>query len=259
MLVIIKDDYEAVSIEAANMFADRLRKKPNLVVGLPTGSTPLGLYRQLTRMNKEKGLDFSKVTTFNLDEYVGLTPEDRKSYHWFMWDNFFNHVNVDPRFVHIPDGMAVDIEVHCAWYEEEIRRFGGIDLQVLGIGANGHIAFNEPSSSLGSRTRVKTLSTATRQDNARYFGSLDQVPKHALTMGIGTIMEARELLLIATGAAKADAIQAAVEGPLTAMVPASMIQMHRECVVIVDREAAAKLSGEHHTSLDEAVLVIRKD
>jgi len=254
MLVIVKEDYAQVSAEAGRLVADRLMRKPNLVLGLATGSSPLGLYRELIRMCHSEGLDFSKVTTFNLDEYVGLPPEHEQSYHRFMWQSLFDHINVDRRFVHIPNGMVHDVEAHCDWYEEEIVRAGGIDLQVLGIGANGHIAFNEPGSSLGSRTRVKTLTEKTRQDNARFFGSVEEVPRYAITMGIGTIMESRELLLIATGEAKAEAIRAAVEGPLTAMVPASMIQMHRKAYLILDRAAASLLGGEHAESLQAAAL-----
>jgi glucosamine-6-phosphate deaminase len=225
-----------------------------MVLGLATGSTPLGLYRVLIRMHQEAGLDFARVTTFNLDEYVGLPPSHPQSYTHFMEENLFRHLNLHRRYVHVPNGMALDIESHCEWYEEAIRRADGIDLQILGIGANGHIAFNEPGSSLGSRTRVKTLTMQTRQDNARFFGSLDAVPRHALTMGIGTIMDARELLLLASGTTKADAIRAAVEGPITGMVPASMIQMHRRAFLILDREAASKLTGEYSESLDEAEL-----
>lgn len=254
MFVIIKDDYEAVSVEAAKLVTDRLRRKPNLVLGLATGSTPLGLYRELIRLH-QAGLDLSKITTFNLDEYVGLPPDHEQSYNRFMWDNLFSHINVHPRYIHIPNGMATDIDAHCEWYEEAIRRSGGIDLQLLGIGVNGHIAFNEPGSSLGSRTRVKTLTKTTREDNARFFGSLDNVPRYALTMGVGTVMETKELLLVASGEAKADAIRAAVEGPLTAMVPASIIQMHRKATVIVDRAAASRLSGEYAETLEEAMLI----
>lgn len=258
MLVIIKEDYEAVSAEAARLVVDRLLRKPNMVLGLATGSTPVGLYRELIRRCREDGLDFTKVTTFNLDEYVGLPPDHDQSYHRFMREQLFDHMNLDPRHTHIPNGMAMDIEAHCEWYEEQIQRMGGIDLQVLGIGANGHIAFNEPGSSLGSRTRVKTLTRQTREDNARFFSSMEEVPKHAITMGIGTIMEAHELLMLVTGESKADALQAAAEGPLTAMVPASMIQMHRKAYVIADRAAASKLSGEHATSLEAASLVRRR-
>lgn len=245
MLVIVKENYDEMSKEAAKIVAELVRKKPDCVLGLATGSTPLGLYKELIRLHKEEGLDFSKVTTFNLDEYVGLRPEHPQSYHYFMWENFFKHINIDPRYVHIPHGMADDIEEHCRWYEEKIKQAGGIDLQILGIGANGHIAFNEPGSSLGSRTRIKTLTEKTRQDNARFFRSIDEVPKYAITMGIGTIMEARHLLLLASGKNKAHAIKITVEGPITAMVPATIVQMHPKATIIVDKEAASELTGKY--------------
>lgn len=244
MLVIVKESYDEISKEAAKIVAARLRRKPNLVLGLATGSTPVGLYKELIRMHKEEGLDFSKVVTFNLDEYIGLPPHHDQSYRYFMDVNLFNHINIDSRYIHVPNGMADDIEAHCEWYEEQIKKFGGIDLQILGIGANGHIAFNEPGSSLGSRTRIKTLTQQTIKDNARFFKSIEEVPKYAITMGIGTIMEAKEIILLASGKNKADAIKAAVEGPITAMCPASIIQMHRKAIVIVDKEAASKLSQE---------------
>lgn len=242
MLVSIKSSYDEVSKAAAVLVADRIRRKPNLVLGLATGATPLGLYRELIRMNREEGLSFSKVTTFNLDEYIGLPRTHPQSYYHFMSEHLFRHVDIPPRSIHVPDGMAGDIEAHCEWYEEEIRRKGGIDLQVLGIGANGHIAFNEPGSSLGSRTRIKTLTEQTVRDNARYFQSPAEVPKTAITMGIGTIMEAKEVLLLASSAAKAEAVRAAIEGPIMAMVPASIIQLHRKAYVTIDQEAASKLT-----------------
>ncbi|NOZ56315.1 MAG: glucosamine-6-phosphate deaminase [Calditrichaeota bacterium] len=245
MLVLVKEDYDDMSKEAAKIVAALVRRKPDCVLGLATGSTPLGLYKELIRLHKEEGLDFSKVTTFNLDEYVGLPPEHDQSYHYFMWENLFKHINIDPSRVHIPHGMADDVEEHCRWYEERIKKAGGIDLQVLGIGANGHIAFNEPGSSLGSRTRIKTLTEKTRQDNARFFKSIDEVPKYAITMGIGTIMEARQLLLLASGKNKAHAIKITVEGPITAMVPATIVQMHPKATIIVDKEAAAELTGKY--------------
>ncbi len=243
MLVILKDDYDEMSKEAALIIVDRLRKKPNLVLGLATGSTPLGLYKELIRMHKDEGLDFSKVTTFNLDEYVGLSPLHNQSYQYFMRENLFKQINIPEQSIHLPDGLADDIDGFCDWYEEEIRKVGGIDLQVLGIGPNGHIAFNEPGSSLGSRTRVKTLTENTRKANARFFKNFGEVPKYALTMGVGTILDARVLLLLSNGAARADAIKAAVEGPLTGQCPASVIQLHRKTFVILDHEAGAKLSG----------------
>jgi glucosamine-6-phosphate deaminase len=245
MLVILKKDYDELSVEAAKIVADRLQRKPNLVLGLATGSTPLGLYKELIRMHKYEGLDFSKVTTFNLDEYVGLPPSHDQSYHYFMQKNFFDGVNIDPRYIHVPHGMAKDIKLFCNWYEERIKSFGGIDVQVLGIGANGHIAFNEPGSSLGSRTRIKTLTATTREDNKRFFKKDEDVPKYAITMGVGTIMDAKELLLVASGKGKADAIKAAVEGPITAMCPASIIQMHNEAFVIVDNDAGSNLEGTY--------------
>lgn len=245
MLVIIKENYENLSKEAAKIVADRLRKKPNLVLGLATGSTPLGLYKELIRMHKNEGLDFSKVTTFNLDEYVGLPPQHLQSYHYFMNENFFKHINLDQRFIHVPHGMAEDPDIFCEWYEKRMIEVGGIDLQILGIGGNGHIAFNEPGSSLGSRTRIKTLTQKTREDNARFFDTMDEVPKYAITMGIGTIMDAKELLLVANGTGKADAIKSSVEGPISAMCPASIIQMHKMAFVVVDKQAASVLQGTY--------------
>lgn len=254
MLVIVKEDQDAVGREAARIVADRLRAKPSLVLGLATGSSPLGLYAELVRMNRDEGLDFSKATTFNLDEYVGLPPEHDQSYHYFMREHLFKHINVDPRYVHIPLGTVKDISVFCQWYEQRIAEVGGIDLQVLGIGANGHIAFNEPGSSLGSRTRIKTLAGTTRLDNARFFMNADEVPKYAITMGVGTIMEAKEIVLLASGSSKADAIKAAVEGPITAFCPASMIQMHRKVFVVVDKSAAADLTGLYNDTWDSESL-----
>ncbi|MFQ6676599.1 MAG: glucosamine-6-phosphate deaminase [Fidelibacterota bacterium] len=255
MLVIVKEDYDSLCKEAAQIVIDRLRRKPNLVLGLATGSTPLGLYKEFVRLHKEEGLDFSQVITFNLDEYVGLKPDHDQSYHHFMWKNLFEHININPANVHIPQGMFGEarigtsetdhkIELYCQWYEDEIKLVGGIDLQILGIGSNGHIAFNEPGSSLGSRTRIKTLTEETRQDNSRFFDTIDEVPKYAITMGIGTIMDAKEVILLANGEGKADAVEASVEGPITAMCPASMLQMHRKAIIIIDKKAASKLTGK---------------
>ncbi|NUO82336.1 glucosamine-6-phosphate deaminase [candidate division KSB1 bacterium] len=245
MLVHITENFEEMSKLAAQIVAELVRKKPDCVLGFATGSTPLGLYKELIRMHHKEGLDFSKVTTFNLDEYVGLPPEHNQSYHYFMWENLFNHINVDRRFVHIPMGMAKDIDAFCEWYEEKIQKAGGIDLQILGIGANGHIAFNEPGSSLGSRTRIKTLTGTTREANARFFQTPDEVPRYALTMGVGTIMDAKEILLLANGESKAEAIAATCEGPITAMWPATIVQMHRLATVIVDKAAASKLKMKY--------------
>ena len=242
MEIIIQPTPEAGSIIAAQIIAKLVRTKPDCVLGLATGSTPLATYRELARMHREDGLDFSKATTFNLDEYVGLPPEHSQSYHAFMDEHFFRHVNVPRALIHIPDGMARDIPAECARYEAAIVAAGGIDLQLLGIGTDGHIGFNEPSSSLASRTRIKTLTERTRADNARFFhGDLTQVPFHCITMGVGTIMASREVLLLAFGANKADAVAAAVEGPISAMNPASVLQMHPVAKCITDEPAAEKL------------------
>jgi glucosamine-6-phosphate deaminase len=235
--IIIQKKSEAATEIAAQIMAQLLRKKPNAVLGLATGSTPLLLYQMLAEMK----LDWRRVTTFNLDEYVGLPPEHPQSYHHFMWENFFRRINIARKNVHIPDGMAKDIPKFCAQYEKKIRAAGGIELQVLGIGTDGHIGFNEPTSSLASRTRIKALTPQTRRDNARFFRNEDEVPHHCITMGIGTIMEARQCLLLAFGQSKARAIAEAVEGPITAMNPASVLQMHPSVKVCLDEGAASRL------------------
>ncbi|MCX7915339.1 MAG: glucosamine-6-phosphate deaminase [Verrucomicrobiae bacterium] len=237
MEIIIQPTPEAASQIAARIIARLLREKPNAVLGLATGSTPLLLYQELIRMK----LDWGRVTTFNLDEYVGLPPDHPQSYHHFMHTHLFRHINIPPNQIHIPDGMAKDIPAFCKHYEDQIAAAGGIDLQVLGIGTDGHIGFNEPSSSLASRTRIKTLTDQTRRDNARFFRSLDEVPYHVITMGIGTIMEARQILLLAFGKHKARAIAEAVEGPITAMNPASVLQLHPVVKVCLDEAAASEL------------------
>ena len=237
MEIIIQPTPEAATAIAARLIARLLKEKPDAVLGLATGSTPLPLYRALVDMQ----LDWSRVRTFNLDEYLGLAPEHPQSYHHFMWENHFRHVNIRPENVHIPDGLAADVPAFCADYEARIRAVGGIDLQLLGIGSDGHIGFNEPSSSLASRTRIKTLTQRTRADNARFFASADEVPSHVITMGIGTIMEARTNLLLAFGAKKAQALAEAAEGPVTAMNPASALQLHPDTRVCLDEAAATQL------------------
>ena len=239
--IIIQPDPESASQVAARMIARLLREKPDAVLGLATGSTPLLLYRELVRLHRAGQLDFSRVTTFNLDEYVGLPAEHPQSYHSFMSNNLFQHVNVPPQHIHIPDGRASDIPGYCKNYEAQVRAAGGIDLQVLGIGTDGHLGFNEPSSSLASRTRIKTLTAQTRRDNARFFGSEDLVPHHVITMGVGTVMEARQCLLLAFGAHKAHAVADAAEGPVTAMNPASMLQLHPTVKFCLDASAATQL------------------
>ena len=243
--VIITRDYDEMSKLAAKMIADAIRSKPNLVLGLATGETPIGCYRELVRMHKEEGLDFSQVVTFNLDEYLGLPPSHEQSYHYFMYVNLFNHINIKKENIHIPNGVAENVEEHCREYERMIKEAGGIDLQLLGIGRNGHIGFNEPGSPFDSRTRVVKLAEMTRRDNARFFKSIDEVPTHAITMGLATIMEAKKIILIASGKNKADAIAKSVEGPKTTAVPASILQDHPDCTFIIDKDAASKLKGSY--------------
>jgi glucosamine-6-phosphate deaminase len=237
MEIVIQPTTEAAAGLAARLLAKLIRQRPNAVLGLATGSTPLQLYRELVALK----LDWQKITTFNLDEYVGISPQHEQSYHHFMWENLFRHVNIGVENVNIPDGLAKDIPASCERYEAEIKSAGGIDLQVLGIGTDGHIGFNEQTSSLASRTRIKTLTPQTRRDNARFFGSEQQVPPHVVTMGIGTIMEARHCVLLAFGVHKARAIAAAVEGPITAMNPASALQLHPKVTVFLDEAAASEL------------------
>lgn len=241
MEVFIFPDNKTMSVVAAREVAEVLNAKPDAVLGMATGSTPLGLYQELVRMYQRRELDFSHVTTFNLDEYVGLPVTHAQSYHHFMHEHFFRHVNIPPQNIHIPSGTTTNYRSFCTWYEQRIRDCGGIDLQILGIGSDGHIAFNEPGSSLSSRTRLKTLAKSTIDDNARFFNDRAEVPIYAITMGVGTILEARKLLLLASGRQKADAVTAAVEGPMTAMITASALQMHPDCQVLLDEDAASQL------------------
>ena len=241
MEIIIQSSPQSASLTGARIIARVIKEKPNAVLGLATGSTPSLLYRELVRLHRQEGLDFSHVTTFNLDEYVGLDPRHPASYHHFMHGNFFNHINVNPDRIFIPDGLARDVPAFCRQYEERIRQAGGIDVQILGIGTDGHIGFNEQASSLASRTRLKTLTAQTLKDNAPFFPNPDDMPRHAITMGVGTIMDARMVLLFAFGEKKAQAVAGAVEGPVTAMNPASILQLHPEAKFLIDDPAAAKL------------------
>ncbi len=241
MEVAVFKKYEEMSLAAAREVADVLNAKPNAVLGLATGSTPLGLYQELAKMCKRGELDFSHVTTFNLDEYVGLPITHPQSYHHFMHESFFKHINIPPQNVHIPSGTTNNYRSFCEWYEQRIRDVGGIDLQILGIGSDGHIGFNEPGSSLSSRTRLKTLAKSTIDDNARFFADRKDVPIYAITMGVGTILDAKRIIMLANGANKSEAIAAAVEGPVAGMVTASALQMHPEVMVFLDEAAAGQL------------------
>jgi glucosamine-6-phosphate deaminase len=242
MEVIICQSPAEAARKGAGIIARLLRENPAATLGLATGKTPLPLYGELIQAHRDGRIDFSRTRAFNLDEYAGIGPDHPASYRRFMQENLFSHINISPDNCHIPDGMAADMPSACAAYEEAIARAGGIDLQVLGIGGDGHIGFNEPGSSLRSRTRIKTLTERTRADNAHDFGAAERVPMHVVTMGVGTIMEARCLLLFAFGERKAHAVAAAVEGPVTAMVPASILQMHPCTKVLIDEAAATGLT-----------------
>lgn len=246
MLIVIDQNPESSSIRAANIVAALIRNKPWPVLGLATGKSPLGLYRELIRMHKEDGLDLSHVTTFNLDEYYGISKEHPQSFYRQIHQEFLDHVNILPGHTHIPDGSDPDFHSTCEKYEQAITDAGGIDIQILGIGRTGHIGFNEPTSSLASRTRLKTLSNETIDDNRSY-----DIPTVALTMGIGTILEARHMLLLAYGEAKSDALVRSIEGPITSSVSASALQLHRNVTVLADESAAAKLT--HRDYYDRVV------
>jgi len=240
--VIIRPTAADAADLVARIIARELRAHPHLVLGLATGRTMESVYARLVRMRHEDHLDFSLCSTFNLDEYVGLPPDDPHSYRHYMNHHLFRHVNIDLRNTHLPDGQAADLDAECRKYEELIKRFNGIDLQLLGLGRTGHIGFNEPLSALRSRTRVKALAPLTLEQNAALFSDPAQMPRRAITMGVGTILEARRILLLATGPKKADIIARAVEGPITSMISATSLQLHGHCTVVVDEAAAAGLS-----------------
>ena len=254
MRIVIEPVYEQMSRTAAAIVADLVQRKPNCVLGLATGSTPVGLYRELIRLSFEEDLDFSNVTTFNLDEYFRLSPEHDQSYRYFMEKNLFERLKTRPKTTHVPDGKAKDVSAHCASYEQAIQDAGGIDLQVLGIGGDGHIAFNEPGSSLGSRTRLVVLNEETIQDNARFFAPANEVPRCALTMGVATILETRCCLLLASGVKKAKVVAQAVEGPISSQITASALQMHPNTIAILDEEAADALELKDHYKHVQQVL-----
>jgi glucosamine-6-phosphate deaminase len=242
MKVVILEQPADVACYGANIFSKQLKQKPDSVFGLATGTTPISLYRELIERNRAGELSFSQVRTFNLDEYLDLPPDHPQSYRHFMNQEFFDHIDIDKDNTRVPQGDAAHPIRACEEYERAISDRGGIDIQLLGIGRNGHIGFNEPTSCLTSRTRVKTLTRETIDDNARFFSEGEHQPHLSLTMGIGTIMDARMVVLLATGESKAPAIKAMVEGPVSAWNPASALQMHPSTVVIVDDAAASELT-----------------
>ena len=241
MRIIITDSYEKMGLEAANIVAGQVYLKPDSVLGLATGSTPVSMYQRLAAVHKTVGLDFSEVTTFNLDEYIGMSPDNPQSYHYFMQENFFKHINIRPENVYLPNGMAEDMIAEGERYEKLIETKGGIDLQVLGIGKNAHIGFNEPDVKFAATTHKVELDEETIQANSRFFASVSEVPRYASSMGIETIMMAEHVILLAKGKNKAKAVYKAVCGDVTPEAPASILQLHRDVVVIVDEEAASML------------------
>ena len=241
MEVIIQPSKDAAAMLAARLIARELRANPQLVLGLATGKTMESVYGHLVRMHRREALDFSLCRTFNLDEYVGLPGADKHSYRFYMNQHLFQHVNIDLRNTYLPDGAAADLDAECRRYEGLIQRCGGIDIQLLGLGKAGHIGFNEPLSALRSRTRVKALTPTTLEQNAPLFDPPESMPRRAITMGVGTILESRRCLLLCTGDTKAAMLARAVEGPITSMVSATALQLHPRCTVVVDEEAAAGL------------------
>ena len=237
MIIYVGKDYQDVSRKAANIMSAQIIMKPDAVLGLATGSTPVGMYAQLVEWYKKGDLDFSRVTSVNLDEYKGLTRDNDQSYYYFMHEHLFDRVNIDPENTNVPNGMEEDSDKACADYNEIIRSVGGIDIQLLGIGGNGHIGFNEPGEAFEKETHCVDLTESTIKANARFFESMDEVPKQAYTMGIKNIMAAKKILLVATGSAKADALYKSLYGPITPNVPASILQLHQDVTVVADEDA----------------------
>ncbi|WP_044959112.1 glucosamine-6-phosphate deaminase [Butyrivibrio sp. WCD2001] len=238
-------DYNDLSRKAANIISAQVIMKPDAVLGLATGSSPIGTYKQLIDWYKKGDLDFSEVKTINLDEYKGLSPEDEQSYYHFMHTNLFDHINIKPENTNIPNGLEEDSEKECTRYDNVINECGGIDLQLLGIGSNGHIGFNEPGISFDKTTHCVALTENTIKANARFFTSERDVPRYAYSMGIKNIMQAKSILLIASGERKADALYESLFGPITPAVPASILQLHNNVSIVADEEALSRVLGDH--------------
>jgi glucosamine-6-phosphate deaminase len=238
MKILVEKDYDMMSKAAGQIVKEEIAKKPNIVLGLATGSTPGGMYKELIKMHKEEGLDFSKVVTFNLDEYVGLDGDHPNSYRYFMNDILFNHINIDIKNTHVPNGKVEDLEQYCKTYDEIIQEAGGVDIQILGIGENGHIAFNEPDEALSVGTSIVKLTESTIQANSRFFDSIEDVPKTAITMGIGSILKAKKIILLANGKNKTKAIKELLKGDkVSTQMPASFLLLHPDVTIIVDEDA----------------------
>lgn len=241
MRMIEAENYKDMSRKAANIISAQMILKPDCVLGLATGSTPIGIYEQLVEWYKKGDLDFSKISTVNLDEYKGLDRENDQSYYFFMHQHLFNHVNVRPECTHVPNGMEPDFEKECKRYEELVDSLGGVDLQLLGLGHNGHIGFNEPAPVFEKATHCVDLTESTIEANKRFFASADEVPKQAYTMGIGTIMKAKKVLVVVSGEDKAEIVAKAFSGEVTPKVPASILQMHQDVTIVADKAALSKM------------------
>ena len=250
MKVIIKKNYEDLSKEAAGIIKEEILLNPNLVLGLATGSTPLGTYQELIRMYEEDILDFSRIITFNLDEYLGLPADHPQSYYYYMRKNLFDAININSKNIHIPNGTIKNTEVLCRDYEKTIQKAGGINLQILGIGSDGHIGFNEPGTSLDSKTHLAKLVESTIKDNSRFFKREEDVPRFAITMGVQTIFEAKKIILLASGKNKADAIARALEGPINTQITASILQGHPDTIFILDEQASLKLKRHRRNFIE---------
>lgn len=246
MRIIVCENYEEVSKKAAQMILSQVTLKPNSVLGLATGSTPIGMYENLVNLNKNGDIDFSEVRTFNLDEYYNLPKDNDQSYHYFMYKHLFDHININPENIHIPNGMTDDVDAECERYDELIKETGGVDIQVLGIGNNAHIGFNEPTINFEKGTHLVELEDSTIEANSRFFDNIEDVPKKAITMGVGSIFKSRKIMLIATGENKAEAIYNTVYGKVVPEVPASILQFHSDIVLILDKEAAKLLKEEDY-------------
>lgn len=252
MRIIVCDNYDLLSKKAAQIVGSQMILNPKSILGLATGSTPIGMYKNLIKMYEEGLIDFSKTTTFNLDEYYQLPINNDQSYHYFMDENLFNHININRENIHIPNGMADDIDAECVLYDKMIDD-NGIDIQVLGIGNNAHIGFNEPTINFNKGTHIVTLDESTREANARFFNSIDEVPTKAITMGTGSIFKSKKILLLASGANKAEAIYNTVHGKVTPEVPSSILQFHKDVIIILDKEAASLLNENDYELMSEFV------
>lgn len=241
MKLIVVKNYEEMSKKAATIMASQIVLKPNSILGLATGETPLAMYRELITKYKQNEVDFSQVKTFNLDEYYGIERSNNQSYYYYMMNNFFKYINIKSDNINIPNGTSKDIQKDCLNYENKIKNAGGIDIQVLGIGVNGHIGFNEPNASFEAQTHLVDLDEKTIESNSRFFDSIDEVPVKAISMGIKTIMESKKIILLACGVSKADAVYKTIKGKISPEVPSSILQLHQDVTIILDEDAASKI------------------